>query len=117
MPMSGLPLCGKRMVCRVLYSLQKRWYSNVGCNLNEVIFMKVRVPVKEEVEVPIQRITADDIAARLKTYEQRYGMTTEEFDEKFTKGEVEETREFVEWHLEYRFYLDISRKPAYELRS
>ena len=75
--------------------------------------MKVKVPKREEVEVPFQRITVDDIAARLKEYEQRYGMTTEEFHQKFTKGEIEETREFVEWHLEYRLYLHVTGQAPY----
>jgi len=73
--------------------------------------MKVKVPKKEEVEIPFQRITVDDISARLKEYEQEYGMTTEEFHEKFTSGELEEMREMVEWHLEYRLYLQVTGQP------
>jgi hypothetical protein len=79
--------------------------------------MKIKAPKKEEVEIPFQRITVEDIAARLKEYEQAYGMTTEEFHRKFTSGEIAETREMVEWHLEYRLYLHVTGQRPYGSES
>jgi hypothetical protein len=67
--------------------------------------MKVKVPVKQEVEVPIRKITPDELLQRVKPYEEQYGLSSAEFMERFKAGTIEETRETVEWWILYRTYL------------
>jgi hypothetical protein len=69
--------------------------------------MKVKVPVKVEVEVPIQRITSEELLQRVKPYEEQYGLSSAEFFEGFKAGTIEETRETVEWFLLYKAYLRV----------
>lgn len=75
--------------------------------------MKVKVPVKEEVEVPIQRITPEELLQRVKPYEEQYGLSSAEFLEKFKAGTIEETRETVEWFILYEAYLDVNGQDPY----
>jgi hypothetical protein len=72
--------------------------------------MKVKVPVKEEVEIPIQRITPEELLQRLRPYEEQYGLSSAEFLEKFKAGAIEETRETVEWFIFYRMYLRVMER-------
>jgi hypothetical protein len=74
--------------------------------------MKVKVPVKQEVEVPIQRITPEQLLDRLKPYEEQYGLGSAEFFERFAAGTIEETRETVEWFILYEAYLDVNGQAA-----
>jgi hypothetical protein len=34
---------------------------------------------------------------RLRTFEDRYGLTSEEFERRFEAGEIDESLEFIEW--------------------
>ncbi|MBI3949253.1 MAG: hypothetical protein HY314_02195 [Acidobacteria bacterium] len=75
--------------------------------------MKVKVPVKQEVEVPIRRITPDELLQRLKPYEEQYGLSSAEFFEKFKAGTIEETRETVEWFIFYETYLRVMERATH----
>ena len=72
-----------------------------------VTAMKVKVPKKEEAQIPIQRVTLDELLERLKPFKQQYGLSSSEFFEKFKAGTIEETRETVDWFILYETYLRI----------
>jgi len=75
--------------------------------------MKVKVAKKEEQEVPIKRATPKELKRELKHFEDKYGMSSKEFYEKFKKGEIAENRETVDWYIAYRFYLRSIGKNVY----
>jgi len=75
--------------------------------------MIVKVPVKEAVEVPIQRIMPDQLLQRLKPFEEQYGLSSSEFLEKFKAGTIEETRETVEWFILYETYLHVNGRGTH----
>jgi len=50
------------------------------------------------------------ITKRLSVYEGRYEMTSEEFFDKFAKGQSEDTEDFVEWANDYQHYVAIRRE-------
>ena len=47
------------------------------------------------------------VAKRLSTYEERYSTSSEEFYDKYSKGNLEDTIDFVEWSNDYQHYLTI----------
>ena len=65
---------------------------------------------KERVEYdsPVDALVA--VAKRLSVYEGRYKMTSEEFFDKFTKGQSEDSEDFVEWANDYQHYVSIRRE-------
>ena len=65
---------------------------------------------KERVEYdsPVDALVA--ITKRLSVYEGRYDMTSEEFFDKFAKGQSEDSEDFVEWANDYRHYVAIRRE-------
>ena len=58
------------------------------------------------------------VTKRLSKYENRYGMMSEVFFDKYQKGLIEDEIEFVEWSNDYQHYLEIrlsvERKEAAE---
>jgi len=42
------------------------------------------------------------VAKRLSVYEERYQMSSEEFFDKFSKGEMKDSIEFIEWANDYQ---------------
>jgi hypothetical protein len=44
------------------------------------------------------------LAARLSTYEQQYGMTSDEFYRRFCAGELGDAMDFVEWGIFWEMY-------------
>jgi len=67
--------------------------------------IKVKVPKKEEIEFHVEKVTAEDLKAALRPYEEKYGMPSEEFYEKFQRGVIEESLETIDWYMDYRVYL------------
>jgi len=67
--------------------------------------VKVKVPKKEEIEIQVEHVTADDLKAALRPYEEKYGLSSEEFYEKFQRGEIAESLETIDWYMDYRVYL------------
>lgn len=61
-----------------------------------------------------QRITYDSeldalvaVAKQLSLYENRHGISSEEFFHRFSTGQVEDTAEFVEWSNAYQHFLSL----------
>jgi hypothetical protein len=54
---------------------------------------------------PVDAIIA--VAKRLSVYETRYQMSTEDFFDKFTKGQMDDGLDFVEWANDYRHFMAI----------
>lgn len=67
--------------------------------------VKIKVPKKEEIEVHIEYVTAEELKAALRPYEEKYGLSSQEFYEKFQREEIPETLETIDWYIEYRAYL------------
>ena len=56
------------------------------------------------------------ITKRLSTYEGRYRMESEEFFDRYTKGQTEDSVDFIEWANDYKHYLDIRQDVDFRLR-
>lgn len=56
------------------------------------------------------------IAKRLSVYEGRYQMASEEFFDKFSKGQSEDSEDFVEWANDYQHYMAIRRDIEAQLQ-
>jgi hypothetical protein len=56
------------------------------------------------------------ISKRLSNYEGKNKMESEEFFDKFSKGEMEDSAEFVEWANDYQHYLAIRQEVDTQLR-
>lgn len=54
---------------------------------------------------PVDALIA--IAKRLSIFEARYRITSEEFFDKFSKGQSEDSEDFVEWSNDYQHYLAV----------
>lgn len=60
---------------------------------------------KSEYDSPVDAIVA--IAKRLSVYEDRHQMTSEDFFDKYGKGQLEDSIDFVEWSNDYQHYMAI----------
>jgi len=71
---------------------------------------------KERIEYdsPVDALVA--VAKRLSVYEDRYRMASEEFFDKFCKGQMEDSIDFVEWGNDYQYYMKISLEIEKGLR-
>ncbi|MGH7450874.1 MAG: antitoxin TumA [bacterium] len=58
-----------------------------------------------EYSSPVDAIVA--VAKRLSVYETRYQMSTEDFFDKFTKGLMDDSIDFVEWANDYRHFIAV----------
>lgn len=47
------------------------------------------------------------LAKRLSLFEERYGLSSEEFYDQFTKGLMEDSIDFTEWANDYQNFLDL----------
>lgn len=63
---------------------------------------------------PVDALVA--IAKRLSVYEGRYNMASEEFFDRFSKGQSEDSEDFVEWANDYQHYVAIRREIEGHLR-
>ena len=63
---------------------------------------------RTEYDSPVDALVA--IAKRLSVFEIRYRMTSEEFFDKFSKGQLEDSEDFVEWANDYQHYVAIRRE-------
>jgi len=54
---------------------------------------------------PVDALIA--VTKRLSIFEDRYRMATEDFFDKFSKGQMEDSIDFVEWSNDYQHYLAI----------
>ena len=62
---------------------------------------KKRIEYNSEVDALVA------VAKRLSKYENLYNKASEEFYDKYCKGYLEDTEDFVEWANDYRHYLAI----------
>jgi len=56
------------------------------------------------------------ISKRLSLYEGRNRMESEEFFDRFSKGQTEDSEEFVEWANDYQHYLALRQEVDTRLR-
>ena len=65
---------------------------------------------KERIEYdsPVDALVS--VAKRLSVYEGRYQMASEEFFDKFNKGQSEDFEDFIEWANDYQHYLAFRRE-------
>jgi len=83
-------------------------------------FEKDNIPTREELAQIIQELKARntpvddllDLAQTLMHFEQQYKMTSAEFYEKFNRGEMGDSMDFVQWAGRYRLYRDLEKKVA-----
>ena len=61
-----------------------------------------------EYDSPVDALVA--IAKRLSIFEARYRTASKEFFDKFSKGQSEDSADFVEWANDYQHYLAIRRE-------
>lgn len=55
----------------------------------------------------------EDLIKELSTFEQKYGLPSEQFFRKFKRGELEHKTDFFEWYA----YLDMCRQLIQKIRS
>ena len=66
--------------------------------------------VKTKQKLPVIRhLSLVDIEAKLKDYEARYCMSSQEFYEKVKRGQLEETDDFADWLGYYEVYLRLKQ--------
>ncbi len=56
-------------------------------------------------DTPLDALVA--LAKRLSAYELQYQMSSESFSEKFSKGQLDDRIEFIEWANDYEHFLDV----------
>jgi hypothetical protein len=56
------------------------------------------------------------VAKRLSVYEDRYGMTSEDFYNRYVKGQMEDSIDLVEWANDYQHYVAIRLEIDKHLR-
>jgi len=61
-----------------------------------------------EYDSPVDALVA--VAKRLSVYEARYHMASEEFFDGFSKGQMDDSMDFVEWANDYQHYVATRRE-------
>lgn len=67
-----------------------------------------------EFDSPVEALVA--VVKDLHGYESRYRMPSEEFFDRYTKGQLDDSIDFVEWANDYRHYLAIKLDLEESLR-
>lgn len=67
-----------------------------------------------EYDSPVDALVA--ITKRLSGYEDRYRISSEEFFDKFCKGQMEDSVDFVEWANDYQHYITIKLEIERQLQ-
>lgn len=60
---------------------------------------------RSEYDSPVDALVA--VAKRLSVYEDRYQISSEDFFDKFCKGQMEDSMDFIEWANDYQHYMAI----------
>ncbi len=63
---------------------------------------------------PVDALVA--LAKRLSVYETQYRMESEEFFDQYSKGQQEDSLDFVEWSNNYQHYLEMKLEIERQLR-
>jgi hypothetical protein len=58
-----------------------------------------------EYDSPVDALVA--VAKRLSVYESRFQLESEEFFDKFSKGQSEDSKELIEWANDYQHFIEI----------
>lgn len=88
-------------------------------------FTKDNLPPRDELtrtmkELRERSTPVDDLLVlvqEMKCFEQKYGLTTQEFFLKYRMGEIEDDMDFIEWAGRYRLYLDLKEKIEISLEK
>lgn len=70
---------------------------------------------RSEYDSPVDTLVA--LAKRLSINEERYRMASEEFFNKYSKGLLEDSAEFVEWANDYQHYIAIRLELERQLQN
>ena len=70
---------------------------------------------RSEYDSPVDTLVA--LAKRLSRNEERYRMASEEFFNKYSKGLLEDSAEFVEWANDYQHYMAIRLELERQLQN
>ena len=57
------------------------------------------------------------ITKRLSSYETRYNIVSEDFFNKYKRGETEDSAEFIEWSNDYQHFIEIRQKIERRLQN
>ncbi len=57
------------------------------------------------------------VLKRLNIFEDRYRLESEEFFDKFSKGQLEDSADFVEWSNDYQHYIAIRLEIESKIRN
>ena len=57
------------------------------------------------------------VLKRLSIFEDRYHMESEEFFDKFSKGQMEDSADFVDWSNDYQHYIAIRFEIENQIRN
>ena len=71
---------------------------------------KVRIEYDSHVDALVA------VSKRLSSYEGRNNMQSEEFFDKFLKGQTGDSEEFIEWANDYRHYLALREEVVTKIR-
>lgn len=72
---------------------------------------------KQRIEYDSELDALLDVAKRLSAFEIQHQVTSEEFFDKFRKGEMEDSADFVEWANDYRHFLALRNAMEDRLRN
>ena len=83
------------------------------------------IPTREELKRLLEEIRQQsnpvedliDLTRTLARLEEKYGMTSAEFFEKFSRGEMGDNVEMVKWAGHYHMYLDLKRNIELSLEQ
>jgi hypothetical protein len=67
-----------------------------------------------EYQSPVDALVV--VAKRLSRYEEHYNMRSEDFFDKFSKGALEDSEDFIEWSNGYQHYLALKLDLEKQLR-
>ena len=57
------------------------------------------------------------VLKRLSSFEDRYNLESEDFFDKFSKGQLEDSADFVEWSNDYKHYMAIRLEIESRIRN
>ena len=60
---------------------------------------------RDEYDSPLDALIT--LAKRLSVYENRYHMPSEDFFDRFSKGHLEDSIDFIEWSNDYQHYMKV----------
>jgi len=57
------------------------------------------------------------VLKRLNTFEDQYHLESEEFFDKFSKGQLEDSADFIEWSNDYQHFMAIRSEIESQIRN